>query len=195
MTIQAAIFDMDGTLTVPHFDFDAIREEIGGISGPILEAMEKMSPDEYRRAHEILLKHEALAANKSELNSGVYEMMAFFKETGIKTGIVTRNNLKNVEIVCDLHDLFFDTIVTREDGPPKPDPYPVQLACERLGVDPKNAVMVGDFLFDIISGRDAGAYTVLLTTSPDSDEFKHEADYVIDSLGELPGIITGIMCK
>jgi len=28
MPIKAVIFDLDGTITEPYFDFDAIREEI-----------------------------------------------------------------------------------------------------------------------------------------------------------------------
>lgn len=43
MAIEAVIFDLDGTITQPYFDFDAMREEIGLAkdSGPILESMEK----------------------------------------------------------------------------------------------------------------------------------------------------------
>jgi len=43
MPIKAVIFDLDGTITRPYFDFDAIREEMGldRNSGPVLEAMEK----------------------------------------------------------------------------------------------------------------------------------------------------------
>ena len=44
MPIRAVIFDLDGTITEPYLDFDAIREEIGlgKNGGPVLEAMEKM---------------------------------------------------------------------------------------------------------------------------------------------------------
>ena len=46
MSIKAVIFDLDGTITQPYFDFDAIRQEIGLAkdSGPLLESMEKMTP-------------------------------------------------------------------------------------------------------------------------------------------------------
>ena len=41
MTIKAVIFDLDGTITEPFFDFDAIRKEIGldDSDGSILEAI------------------------------------------------------------------------------------------------------------------------------------------------------------
>ena len=57
MSIKAVIFDLDGTITKPYFDFDAIREEMGldKNSGPVLEAMEKMTPSERLNARKILL--------------------------------------------------------------------------------------------------------------------------------------------
>ncbi|WP_395682727.1 HAD family hydrolase [Dokdonella sp.] len=42
----------------------------------------------------------------------------------------------------------------------KPDPAPVRFACEKAGVDPAHAVMIGDDLRDVVSGRDAGTRTI-----------------------------------
>ncbi len=46
MAIRAVIFDLDGTITQPFFDFDAIRAEMGLTreDGPVWEAMQRMSP-------------------------------------------------------------------------------------------------------------------------------------------------------
>ena len=52
--------------------------------------------------------------------------------------------------------------------------------------------MVGDYVFDLVSGRRAGAVSVLLTTSENHGDYKHEADYVIDSLSEIPVVIDNI---
>jgi phosphoglycolate phosphatase-like HAD superfamily hydrolase len=41
----------------------------------------------------------------------------------------------------------------------KPDPAPVRLALERLGVEAARAVMVGDGLTDLEAGRRAGLRT------------------------------------
>ena len=56
MPVKAVIFDLDGTITEPFFDFDAIREEIGMSrdAGPILEAMQKMPLGERKGAEQIL---------------------------------------------------------------------------------------------------------------------------------------------
>jgi HAD superfamily hydrolase (TIGR01509 family) len=195
MEIKAIIFDLDGTLMQPYLDFDMIRAEIGGIEGPILEAMEKMSAEQQGRAHAILGRYEELAAENSRLNPGVAEVCLWLDEHGVAIGLVTRNQRRSVERVCQLHNLHFDSVVTREDGPVKPDPFAVLRACELMGVQPSEAVMVGDYLFDLQSGRRAGALSVLLKTNKKCAEFEHEADYVISTLNELPGLLTGIISR
>ena len=59
------IFDMDGTLTVPMLDFDAIRRELGLDNQPLLEAMERMDQAQRARAEALLEQHEHQAAHNS----------------------------------------------------------------------------------------------------------------------------------
>lgn len=53
---------------------------------------------------------------------------------------------------------FFQTVVTMEDGPLKPDPAPVRLALERLGA--ATAWMVGDTPDDLRAARGAGVLPI-----------------------------------
>lgn len=53
---------------------------------------------------------------------------------------------------------LFRVCVCMEDGPPKPDPYPCQLAAEQLGVANSATIMVGDTPDDINSAVAAGGY-------------------------------------
>jgi beta-phosphoglucomutase-like phosphatase (HAD superfamily) len=78
MPIKAVIFDLDGTITQPYFDFDAIREEIGLArdSGPLLESMEKMTPQQRQKAEKILYKHEEKAVIESKLNNGAKQTLS-----------------------------------------------------------------------------------------------------------------------
>ena len=78
MSIKAVIFDLDGTITQPYFDFDAIREEMGldRNSGPVLESMQKMTPQERQRVEKILHFHESRAVMESELNKGAKKTLA-----------------------------------------------------------------------------------------------------------------------
>ena len=192
MKVLGVVFDLDGTLTRPCLDFDAIRAEIGGVSGPLLEAMLQMAPADQARAEEVLHRHEEVAAAHSELNPGALELLTRLRREGRSVGLVTRNRRASVEQFCKIHGLEFDGVVTREDGPAKPDPFGVARACDMMGVAPSEAVMVGDYVFDLISGRRAGAISVLLTTQKNHHEYVSEADYVIGGLDELGGVIENI---
>jgi len=78
MPIRAVIFDLDGTITQPYFDFDAIREEIGlsRDAGPILEAMESMTPQQRQRSEVIRHAYEERAVTASTLNPGARDTLA-----------------------------------------------------------------------------------------------------------------------
>jgi HAD superfamily hydrolase (TIGR01549 family) len=189
MKIEAIIFDMDGTITQPYLDFDRIRAEMGGLEGPILEAMEKMSAEQRNRAEAVLERHEQEAVENSSLNPSVVEVLEFLRATGRKAGLITRNNRSNVERVSQMHGLHFDAVFTRDDGPAKPHPFSIEKVCEQLSVNPERVLMVGDHLFDLICGRQAGAVSVLLSTAEKYKEYVHEADFLIHDLGELMGIV------
>ena len=191
MSIKAVIFDLDGTLTEPFFDFDAIRREIGlpEDAGPILEAMEKMTKAQRRKAEEVLETHERRAVEQSRLNPGARQTLAALRDRGILIGVVTRNRRDNVVAVADKHGLQFDCIVGREDGPVKPNAFGVLRICERLGVKPRQALVVGDYLFDLLSANAAGAVSVLLVSHPQADRFMRHAAFTVEHLGQLLEVI------
>jgi HAD superfamily hydrolase (TIGR01549 family) len=160
---QAILFDMDGTLTEPIMDFDLLRRDMGIASGPILEALALMEPQRRRVAEEVLNRHEDQVASESTLNPGCPELLHWLEEKGIETALITRNTRRSVKTVFDLHGLHFDVCITREDGKFKPDPAPLQLACERLGVEKSRSWMVGDGSHDVNAGIAAGIRTVWLS--------------------------------
>jgi len=186
MNIAAMIFDLDGTITQSYFDFDKIRKEMGGIEGPILEALAKMPIEKQNELNPILNHYEYDAAKNATLNPNVDQLLKFLDKQKIKTGLLTRNTADNTAFVCKKFGLHFDAIVTRDDaGPVKPDPFGYLLCCKQLGVDPTNTVMVGDYKFDLEAGKAAGARTILITTNKDYPMYAHLADNVIDDLGEI----------
>jgi HAD superfamily hydrolase (TIGR01549 family) len=160
---RAVIFDLDGTLTRPYLDFPAIRASIG-VPEPLLENMLALPPGPARdRAFSILERFEDEAAEASELNPGAREVLAFLESRGIPSGVLTRNSRRSTERVLTKHRLRFELCVTRDDAPAKPRPEPLWLICEKLRVSPATALMVGDFKFDVLAGRNAGTRTALLT--------------------------------
>jgi len=187
MLVRAVIFDLDGTITEPFFDFDAIREEMGLArdSGPVLESMEKMGAHERRRAEEILHLHEQRAVAESRLNTGARETLSALRRAGIPVGILTRNKRRNALAIAQKHGLKFDAVVDREDGPAKPDAFGVLRICEKFGVAPGETIVVGDYLFDILSAKAAGAIAVLLANHDRAREFAEHADFTIERIDQI----------
>ena len=191
MSIKAVIFDLDGTITQPYFDFDAIREEMGldRNSGPVLESMQKMTAQQRRLAEEILHFHEERAVTESKLNAGAKQTLAALCKAGIHIGVLTRNKRSNALAIACKHGLKFDAIVDREDGPVKPDAFGVLRICEQFGVLPKETLLVGDYLFDLLCAKAAGAVAVLLANHDRADEFAEHADFTIENIGQVLQII------
>jgi HAD superfamily hydrolase (TIGR01509 family) len=191
MSIKAVIFDLDGTITQPYFDFDAIREEIGLArdSGPLLESMEKMTPELRRKAEEILYLHEEKAVIESKLNPGAKETMSRLREANIHIGILTRNKRDNAHAIAHKHNLKFDAVIGREDGPVKPDAFGVLELCRQFGIKPEETVLVGDYLFDLLCAKAAGACAVLLVNHHQADDFVEHADFCIENISGILDII------
>jgi len=191
MPIRAVIFDLDGTITQPYFDFDAIRREIGlgEDGGPVLEAMEKMPPQQRRRTEEILHYHENKALAASQLNEGAGETLARLRERGIYVGVLTRNRKCNALAIAEKHGLHFDAVVGREDGPVKPDAFGVQHLCRHFGVEPAETLLVGDYLYDMLCARAAGAVPVLIVNHHEAGTFVEHADFTVERLSEILRII------
>lgn len=160
---RAILFDMDGTLTEPMLDFPRIKAEMGIGDRPILEALEALKGPERAAAEAVLLGHEERAALNSTLNPGCRELLAWLHEHHIRTALITRNSRLSMETVLSRHGICLDVLVTREDPPYKPDPYPLTLACRKLEVSESETWMVGDGWYDVQAGLAAGIRTVWLS--------------------------------
>jgi len=189
--IKAVIFDLDGTITQPFFDFDAMRLEMGfkPDAGPILELMAKMTPEQKEAAERILFTHEEKAVNQSTLNPGAKDTLEELRRRGILIGILTRNKKENAFAVAKKHGLHFDAVVGREEGPVKPDAFGVLHLCKQFSIQPQESLVVGDFLFDLLCAGAAQAIPVLLKNHRKADEFAKYADFVIENITGILNII------
>jgi phosphoglycolate phosphatase-like HAD superfamily hydrolase len=77
--------------------------------------------------------------------------------------------------------------MTRDDSLPKPHPDGVIKASAKMGVSVEELMVVGDYRFDIIAGKSAGARTVLLTNGKKPALLLEdpEPDHVVDRLEEI----------
>jgi len=187
---DGVIFDMDGTIIEPLLDFTAIRAEMGVPErADILTWVESLPRTDRATAHETLLSHELPAARNAALMPGAAEALRAIRTAGLKTALLTRNAAEAMEIVLErFPELEFDLAWSRENGPLKPEPDGVIRACQRLDIEPARAVCVGDFHYDILAAKSAGASAVLLVHGP-RPPFADEADYVITDLAQLPALL------
>lgn len=187
------IFDLDGTLTVPQHDFDAIRDSLGLTPGlPILEQLAAMAPEEAAPLREQLIDIEEGLAHRAEPAPGAHAVVAMLRERGCRLAILTRNNRRLAHIALTalgLIDAFDETVIFgRDEAEPKPSPDGVQRILRIWGADGADAVMVGDFVFDLQAGRRAGAATVLVDVHGRGAEWSEWFDLRVGSLPELlPG--------
>jgi HAD superfamily hydrolase (TIGR01549 family) len=157
------LLDMDGTVTRPMLDFPRLKAEMGIGQQPILEALADMEPQRQAHAHAILLRHEDEAAAQSTLNDGCLRLLSLLKQQKVGTALITRNSRSSARTVLARHGLSFDLVITREDGPYKPDPRPLWRACEALGAEPGQTWMVGDGQYDVEAAAAAGIGSIWLS--------------------------------
>lgn len=191
--IKGILFDFDGTLTLPGaLDFPAIKREMNcPVDTPILEYLETVPESLKPSLIRILEANEEKAAEASLPNIGAENCLRALRDKGVLLGIITRNSLPSVTRVLRkfetvrLHD--FAAVITRDDSLPKPHPQGVHKACERMGLAVSELMVVGDFRFDVLAGKAAGACTVLLTNGRPSRAVPGdpEPDYTVDCLEDI----------
>ena len=157
---------MDGTLTHAIHDFDAIREQLGLPEGkPILEALAALPEAEAQPLHKQLNAIELEIAHQSTAAPGAAALLETLTANGCQLGILTRNNAPNITATLQAAglDRFFipETLISRDCAAPKPNPDGIQLLLQRWQANADIAVMVGDHLFDLDTGHNAGTATIL----------------------------------
>jgi phosphoglycolate phosphatase len=213
--LRLVVFDMDGTL-IDSQDFivEAMtraftamgrpapaRPEILSIVGLSLpEAVARLAPEMDARAVEegaelykrsfIALREERGGEASAPMYPGAREALERLQPRDeLFLGVATGKARRGLDHAFRAHDIghFFHTSQTADDHPSKPHPSMLQAALRETGVEPGNAVMVGDTSFDIEMGRAAGFRTIGVSWGyhPVSALSAAGADLVIDGFDAL----------
>jgi HAD superfamily hydrolase (TIGR01509 family) len=187
------IFDMDGTLTVAAHDFARIRAELGLPAGrPILEALAALPERESAPLWERLDVLELELAQRARPAPGAGELLGALRDRGARLGILTRNSFGNALVTLEAAGLgaFFAAadVIAREHAPPKPRPDGIRHLLARWSARPEEAVIVGDYRFDLEAGRAAGVATVYVDLDG-SHAFAEHADLRVTQLGDLERVL------
>ena len=181
--VRAVLFDLDGTLVDTAPDLVAAVNAVLDAEGrpPLPEAvlrplvskggralLARAFPDlppEARDAHlpAFLARYGEALAVHSRPFAGIEALLGALEARGWRWGIVTnkpeglaRGVVEGMGWAARCGVLVGgDTLPVR-----KPDPAPLRLAAERLGVLPRHCVYVGDDARDIEAGRSAGMPTI-----------------------------------
>lgn len=191
---DAVIFDLDGTLldtltdltnsanaTARKYGFEEhSREEIcsfvgngirnlirrilpGGEDNPLIDEVEKSFREHYGRH----------CLDETEPYPGIMALLDYLKKEGCRTAIVSN---KADFAVKKLKDVYFGELIEvavgeREGVSRKPAPDAVWEALRELGTDCSRAVYVGDSDVDILTARNAGMDSILVSWGFRSREF------------------------
>lgn len=203
---QGVLFDLDGTLidSTPAIarSWSAVLTEIGiplevlpSLHGqPSRQSLHRLLPDaSLEEIDHWAKKIESLEVEDTDgiiLLPGARELFEELDRREIEWFIVTSctrelgtARAKSVGLSLPPKSIFFDDV---EKGKPHPDPY--LLGLERLGISANNALVIEDAPAGIKSGKAAGIKVVAMVTTHERESL-HEADFIADSLLELPKLL------
>jgi HAD superfamily hydrolase (TIGR01509 family) len=119
---------------------------------------------------------------------GARALVERLRSRGFKTVVVTSATADEIADLTREAAVagLFDQIVTSDDADAsKPDPDLVQAALEKLGVGPREAVMIGDTPYDITSAARAGVSTIALRSGGWKDRDLASAIAIYDHPADL----------
>ncbi|MEM7116492.1 MAG: HAD-IA family hydrolase [Chloroflexota bacterium] len=219
--IKAVIFDMDNTLMDRHeglklFAADQYRRRFAGLA-QVTEAayMERFVVLDnngrlwkdivYQQlvaefnlpsvSWETLLdEYVSLFRNFCHPLPGLHKMIATFQQQNIKLAVITngpypfqRHNFEAMGIT----DAFEFVMVSEQEGLRKPDPAIFQRALNRLGLQPHEAVYVGDNPIADVQGAHSASMKAVFRPSVHWDACP-TADATCENLADLPQIIQSL---
>ena len=118
---------------------------------------------------------------------GVVPWLGQLKAAGIPCVIGSSTHLENIRVSLEVLGLanFFTAIVTAEDvRQGKPHPEVFLTAAQRIGVEPRHAVVFEDALVGIAAAHAAGIKVAAVTTTEPREKLSH-ANWVVDRLDQL----------
>lgn len=121
---------------------------------------------------------------------GIVETLDALKAKGLKLAVFSNKpHERTVDVINTLFGAaYFDEVLGQTDKiPKKPSPAGVHLLTGKLGVSMEETVYVGDTSTDMMTGRDAGAFTIgVLWGFRDRAELeKYKADVIIEKPADL----------
>jgi putative hydrolase of the HAD superfamily len=134
-------------------------------------------------------------AREAELNTypKVVPTLITLMKLGIKLGVVSDAPAREAWLrlsYIGLHHIFDEVVTFDDTHERKPSPVPFNKILELLKVKPDEALMVGDWAErDVVGAKNIGMKTAFARYGDTFETKEHGADYEINDISELVGIV------
>ncbi|MEU0566385.1 HAD family hydrolase [Nonomuraea sp. NPDC005983] len=171
-----------------------LPQDVEALDDPlkVLRRTADIAPELVDKVETALMASEVEAATCAEITPGVREFLEACSAAGKPVAIVSNNSEPAIETFLALADLgeWVTAVSGRPIGEPeqmKPHPQSTLRACKSLGVEPAQAVLIGDSDFDMQAANNAGTHSIAYANEPGKAESltRAGADALIDSMAEL----------
>jgi pyrophosphatase PpaX len=205
--VPVVLFDLDGTVvdsgaiilaSMRHATREVLGQEfrddelLQAVGGPGLEAqMAVLGPEHIDELVRVYRAHNEPLHDELEACPGMEDVLVQLRDEGRRLGVVTAKRRATVELAfarIPLGNLFETVVAGDETERHKPDPEPLLVAADRMGVGPEACAYVGDSPFDMRAARAAGMYAVAVTWGRIHEREmleREEPDVIVDTAEEL----------
>jgi len=182
---QGFILDWDGVLADTKLDFSPIRAKyFNGERLPLVEAAGLLEPDARKALGTDLYDLEMSGARQATPVKGSHALLEWLDRSRIPWAVVSRNCRDSIIEAANRCSIDLPrTVLSRDEGPLKPDPQALWAAAGAIGVEPGRCVMIGDFVYDLYGAKRAGMRAVLVERVV--PEWQRWADVSFDRLEQL----------
>jgi len=204
--LRGVIWDLDGVLvdtgefhyvswkdTLPHysipFSYEAFRKSFGMNNEGVLTFLMGHKPDpdllvEIDNRKEGAFR-EAIRGH-AQLLPGVAGWLEILHHQGVRMAVGSSAPMANVEVLVDETGIrkYFQTLVSANGKPSKPDPWVFLDAAQQIGVPPSLCWVVEDAVAGVEAAHRAGMRCIAVTTT-NTMEALRAAEIVVDSLEQL----------
>lgn len=126
----------------------------------------------------------------------VYSTLVQLSKMGLKLGILSDAPIKEAWLrlaYMNFHHIFDAAVTFDETGERKPSPVPFRAILMKLGIEPHEALMVGDWVErDIVGASQIGMKTAFAKYGDTFDTQSHKADFELSDISELVSIVEKI---
>jgi HAD superfamily hydrolase (TIGR01549 family) len=171
---------LDDTLVQTSLDFAAIKRDIGcPAKDDILTFIDNLSCSKQQdEASRIVFEHELHDAQTSVWLPGAQAFVEVARKHALPLAIVTRNCRQATELKLNRNNIGIDIVITREDGPAKPDPTALLSIADGWQIETNEIAYLGDYIYDIQAAHNADMQAWLYKYQAGASDYKACLSYI-----------------